>query len=111
VTELAHPKARVCRVRVNVPKGFWRTRKPASIYGSPALCDRVKAGEAIRLQVYGLVDLHRFVSIQLGEEWFSLPLMRETQDGTICSDVMAPPPEDDTDEEDLCKQMTHARAL
>ena len=73
---LVHRKARVCRVQVHVQERFWHNANPVSLYGSPELCDRVKAGDAFHLQNFGLADMNRFVSIQLGDTWFSLPLMR-----------------------------------
>ncbi|MFP2911074.1 hypothetical protein ACLESD_39780 [Pyxidicoccus sp. 3LFB2] len=110
---LVHRKAKVCRVRVHVQHRFWGSANPVSLYGSPELCDRVKAGDAIHLQNFGLVDLYRFVSLQLGDAWFRLPLMRETRNKDIqrCFNETVPASKDKLDEEDLCGQLVHAQAL
>jgi hypothetical protein len=111
--KLVHPKARVCRVRVQVQDSFWRSRNPVSLYGSPELCERVKANEAVRLQYYGLADMYRFVSIRLGAEWFRLPLMRETRHVGFqrCFEGKVTPtgPHDDFAED--CRRLTHPRSL
>ena len=82
---LRHPDVPVCRVTLSVDHSFFRRASPV-VFAAPELCAKLRKGDEVKVEYYGLAHMYRFVGLELAGVWHELPLMRETKakDFTAC---------------------------
>jgi hypothetical protein len=69
---------RACALDLSIENKSAIFARPERVFASARACTMVKPGARVVAQFLGLANNFQFVSLKVGSEWFSLPLMRRT---------------------------------